>query len=487
MRAQICRNLRLVSLTWLVLAATSASAREFIAPVVWFTPGGGIAWPPAELGYGENGVSDTQPMFGGVVGVKLVSDLSLELRGHYGKAADLADLQLLHGSSNLSWFLAPRARIVPFLSAGGSVVDLKSDATDDSRLLGFNAGGGFLLRFTDQVGLRLDARYLSYELHDSADELGYRAHTELFAGLNVGFGGAAKDNDQDGIPDRVDRCAQTPLGARVDAVGCPIDGDQDGVPDGLDRCEHTPQGATVDASGCPSDADGDGILDGLDQCAATPKGAKVDGRGCPLDADGDKVFDGLDQCDNTPQGCSVNAQGCPSDADADGICDGVDRCSDTPADVRVDAKGCPIVLTEKETELLDTGMIRLQNVNFDSGKSTIQPQSHVLLDEVGEILARWPELRIEIGGHTDSRGSEEFNQTLSEERARAVLDYLLGRFAMLKPQQLSSAGYGEGSPIAPNDSELNLAKNRRVEFKVLNTEALRRETEKTKLAPKQGN
>ena len=484
MRASSLFRLSTVALLLVVVAASGASAREFVAPAFWLTPGAGMAWPPSELGYGEGDIDDTELLFGGILGFKLAPPLGFEARGHFGSNEDLGNLDMLHGSGNLTWFLTPRTMVVPFLTGGVTVMDLTSDAPDDLRLLGWNAGGGLLVRFTDNVGIRVDGRYLSYELYDEDGELGYRAHIEGFAGLNIAFGGAPGDSDKDGIPNGIDTCPDTPLGARVDASGCPIDGDADGVPDGIDECDATPRGATVNAVGCPSDTDGDSVMDGIDTCSGTPKGAKVDAKGCPLDSDGDKIFDGLDQCDGTPTGCTVLATGCPTDADGDGICDGVDTCVDTPADARVDAKGCPIVLTEKETELLDTGMIRLQDVNFDSAKSTIKPQSHAVLDEVGEILARWPELRIEIGGHTDSQGTEEYNQTLSDARAAAVREYLLGKFAMLKADQLTSAGYGELSPIAPNDTALDRAKNRRVEFKVLNTEALRRETEKTKFAPK---
>jgi outer membrane protein OmpA-like peptidoglycan-associated protein len=300
-------------------------------------------------------------------------------------------------------------------------------------------------------------------------EKGWRPQTEVFAGLSLGLGGKPSDKDVDGVPDRDDACPGTPAGARVDLKGCPVDGDKDGVPDGIDKCEPTPPGAKVDASGCPTDTDGDGVFDGIDTCADTPAHVVVDAAGCPLDSDQDGVFDGLDQCASTPKGCTVDASGCPTDTDKDGVCDGLDQCADTPSDVRTDANGCPI--TVMETELLETGMIRLHEVNFQSGKAKLQPESYPLLDQVGDILSRWPELHIEIGGHTDSQGSVAFNQKLSEDRAKAVAIYLVTKFPNLQGAQLTSAGYGESKPIAPNDTANNREKNRRVEFKVLNTEA----------------
>ena len=121
-----------------------------------------------------------------------------------------------------------------------------------------------------------------------------------------------------------------------------LDSDNDGVTDDLDQCANTPVGATVNAQGCPSDADGDGVFDGIDQCANTPNGATVNSQGCPTDSDGDGVFDGIDQCANTPIGATVNAQGCPSDADGDGVFDGIDQCANTPSGTQVDAQGCPV-------------------------------------------------------------------------------------------------------------------------------------------------
>ena len=141
-------------------------------------------------------------------------------------------------------------------------------------------------------------------------------------------------------------------------------------------------------------------------------------------------------------------------------------------------------MTEKETELLDTGMIRLQGVNFETGKSDLLPESFTVLDQVGAVLRRWPQLQVEVGGHTDARGSAAANQTLSEARANAVRTYLLGKFTDIQGAQLSAKGYGESRPIAPNNSALNMAKNRRVEFVVLNKDVLKKEVEKRRLLTK---
>ncbi|MBI3540524.1 MAG: OmpA family protein, partial [Candidatus Eisenbacteria bacterium] len=266
--------------------------------------------------------------------------------------------------------------------------------------------------------------------------------------------------------------------------GCPKDSDGDGVFDGLDKCPGTPKGATVDATGCPKDSDGDGVFDGLDKCEGTPAGATVDATGCPKDSDGDGVFDGIDKCEGTASGATVDATGCPKDSDGDGVFDGLDKCPDTPKDAKVDRDGCPIEIMERETELLDTGMIRLQNVNFETAKADILPESFPVLDVVGQVLTKWPELKLEIGGHTDSRGSAKLNQKLSESRAQSVLTYLLQKFPGLKAEQFTVKGYGEIKPIAPNNTQIGMAKNRRVEFVVLNKDVLKREREKRRLLQK---
>ena len=271
------------------------------------------------------------------------------------------------------------------------------------------------------------------------------------AGLQFGFGRGSKDSDLDGVRDRDDLCPGTPTGA------------------------------TVDLDGCPSDSDGDGVLDGLDECADTPAGATIDRHGCPSDSDGDGVLDGLDQCPDTPAGATIDDSGCPSDSDGDGVLDGLDACPDTPSHLQVDPDGCPIAITATETELLDTGMIRTSMVTFESGSAELKPSSFDELNSIGETLINWPELRVEIGGHTDSQGGEALNQELSESRAQSVLDYMIASFPEINHDQYSVVGYGESLPVADNGTAEGRARNRRVEFKVLNAETIKRVIESQKL------
>ena len=481
LRIDRLRTAKLLAIATVLLWASPGSAVRY-DPSVWIAPGGGVLWIPNELG-----VETNPPFFGGLLGVRLARPLALELRGVFASPkADSAgfDPTLLHVDGSLTWFPAA-GPVRPYLTAGAGIVRFSGGGADETKLA-LSGGLGFLVPFTRSLAVRVDGREVAYKVFSSpAGEEVYKHGPEIFAAISFGFGGTPEDTDRDGVHEREDRCPGTPFGARVDAAGCPIDGDADGVPDGIDRCAGSPQGAVVDVTGCPSDSDRDGVFDGLDACAGTPSGSRVTANGCPLDSDNDSVPDGIDQCEGTVAGCTVNPNGCPTDEDQDGVCDGVDHCAGTPANVRVDWSGCPIEVSTKETELLETGMIRLQNVNFDTGKATIKAESQPALNEVGDILGRWPDLRIEIGGHTDSRGTDARNMALSEARAQSVRDYLLESFPELRPEQFTAKGYGESKPVATNTTELGRARNRRVEFRVLNTEALKRETQKKGLAPKE--
>jgi len=127
-----------------------------------------------------------------------------------------------------------------------------------------------------------------------------------------------------------------------------------------------------------------------------------------------------------------------------------------------------------ETELLDTGRITVHDIRFETNKTDIMAGAFGTLDAVGTILVEWPDLQIEVGGHADWRGSDEHNKVLSQHRADAVRKYLFDRFPKIAKEQYTAVGYGEARPIASNETPEGMARNRRVEFKVLNTEALKR-------------
>jgi outer membrane protein OmpA-like peptidoglycan-associated protein len=262
------------------------------------------------------------------------------------------------------------------------------------------------------------------------------------------------DSDGDGVMDDKDRCPNTPKGAKVNADGCELDGDGDGVVDRLDQCPTTPPGRKVNAQGCELDSDGDGVVDALDKCPGTPAGAKVNADGCELDGDGDGVVDRLDQCPTTPAGRKVNAVGCELDSDGDGVLDAMDQCPNTPAGDKVDAQGCSL-----------PKVITLHGVNFDNDMSNLRPDAIAVLDEAVATLKANPKVKVEIGGHTDSRNSDWYNLGLGERRAKAVMQYFISKG--VEADRLSAKSYGESVPMADNETEEGRMKNRRVELKIL--------------------
>ncbi|MFQ5914498.1 MAG: OmpA family protein, partial [Nitrospinota bacterium] len=168
--------------------------------------------------------------------------------------------------------------------------------------------------------------------------------------------------------------------------------------------------------------------------------------GCPLDSDGDGVPDYLDKCPNTPKGVKVDSNGCPLDSDGDGVPDYLDKCPGTPKGAKVDSRGCWVI----------------PGAFFDTDKSDIKPQFELELAEALAILKKNPKLRIEVQGHTDSRGSDAYNETLSENRARAAVEFFV-RMGLSRAR-FSVIGHGESRPIASNDTPEGRARNRRVEL-----------------------
>ena len=213
----------------------------------------------------------------------------------------------------------------------------------------------------------------------------------------------------------------------------------------------------------PTDSDGDGVYDDKDRCPGTPKGATVNEVGCfvpkvikLVDSDGDGVYDDKDRCPGTPKGTIVNEVGCfvpkvikPTDSDGDGVYDDKDRCPETPKGTTVNEVGCWIV----------------KGLRFDTAKWNIEINYLSLLNELVSILEKNPLLKVEIQGHTDSRGSNALNQTLSENRAGSVMEFLIWKG--IAKERLTAEGFGPSKPVATNDTPEGREQNRRVELKPL--------------------
>jgi len=272
------------------------------------------------------------------------------------------------------------------------------------------------------------------------------------AGLTVALG-KAKDTDGDGVPDRKDKCPDTPTGVKVDVNGCPLDTDGDGVADYQDKCPDVKGLAAL--QGCP-DADGDGVADADDKCPNTPAGVKVDATGCPLDADGDGVPDYQDKCPGTPAGVKVDATGCPLDTDGDGVPDYQDKCPDRAGPAS--NKGCPEMKAEAKKILNEA----TKYINFDFNKATLKASSYPKLEQLVQIMNDYPDYSLSIAGHTDSKGDDNYNLRLSYERAAAARKYLLGKG--IPADRIEARGYGETKPIATNATAAGQALNRRVDF-----------------------
>jgi outer membrane protein OmpA-like peptidoglycan-associated protein len=222
------------------------------------------------------------------------------------------------------------------------------------------------------------------------------------------------------------------------------DADRDAVPDSRDLCAATAPGSTVDAQGCQvyRDTDDDGVTDVRDRCPATPQGTVIDGYGCPA----------------RPMEVVRETR---MDSDGDGVEDSRDKCPGTAAGVPADASGCPIVIPKME----GPRTVTLRGVTFMSGRDELSPSSLVVLDEVAKQLVAVPELKIEIAGHTDSKGTRIRNIRLSLARAEAVRAYLV--MQGVPAERLTARGYGPDKPVASNAGPNGRAMNRRVELRRL--------------------
>lgn len=444
-------------------------------------------------------IDDANPMtqfspagIGGRLGLFVLPNLELEVTGSWSdshlRTSELIDVNYIPLRAMATYNFGS-GTVVPLIGAGFS--HSRYTGAIDAQNNGAAGMAGFKAYYTDWLMLRTEAtldhipspfnntdRHLNWGWNmglsfsmgagrsRDTDGDGVRDREDFCAntqmGENVDANGCPVDTDRDGVADSADRCAGTPAGVRVDGRGCARDSDRDGVADNIDSCANTPNGSAVDAKGCALDADGDGVPNAADRCVDTPAGVRVDANGCPRDFDADGVVDNVDKCPNTVRGASVDASGCPRDSDRDGVADGIDRCPNSAADVDVDARGCRILFDEDAGETV----LVLEGVTFEISSTTLTSQARFILDRVAESLAANPDVRVEVGGHSDSTGSRAFNVQLSQQRAESVMNYLAGRG--VKQSQLTARGYGPDQPTASNASRTGRQENRRVELRRIN-------------------
>lgn len=178
------------------------------------------------------------------------------------------------------------------------------------------------------------------------------------------------------------------------------------------------------------------------------------------DSDGDGIIDKNDSCPNEAGPAANN--GCPyQDSDGDGVLDKDDNCPDEPGSAN--KRGCPPMVVEEDLSKLDKYS---DQIFFNSGKYYIDEQYIDKLDDIIEIMDLYPDAKFTIEGHTDNIGNAALNRKLSYARANAIKDYLIYR-AGVEPSRLFPIGCGSERPLGNNNTIAGRAKNRRVEFKLM--------------------
>lgn len=303
----------------------------------------------------------------------------------------------------------PFHSVTPFFLAGGGLLGVKSHliVLGDDIDPAFHYGGGIKVFFNRWVGARVEARNIVSALE--ATQNSGASHIQVLAGLTFTFLRAKpKPLPPEPPPEDPDR-------------------DRDGFRNEVDEC---PDDAGVGPHGCP-DTDGDGFRDSRDACPETP---------------------------------GIAPDGCPAkDTDQDGYNDPVDDCPTEPENYNgyQDGDGCPDELPEVVKKFTGT----IEGIFFEFNEAKIRPESKPVLDDAVETLKEFDTIRVRITGHTDDVGTEEFNQELSEKRAAAVKQYLVEHG--IDASRIETVGRGSSVPLVPNTSDENRAKNRRIEFQVI--------------------
>ncbi|MEL7145025.1 MAG: OmpA family protein [Bacteroidota bacterium] len=346
---------------------------------------------------------------------------------------------------NNGYILSEDAFVKPYLSAGFGISD-RLDNVDPYYPLGL----GLRFGVWEDVDLNLHGVYNYVANGDLPQNYNY---FQLGVGAIIQIGGAPKDSDGDGVVDKEDQCPNE--AGPVDNNGCPLppDTDGDGVYDEVDKCPKEAGPADNDGCPLPKDSDGDGVIDDNDQCPNVAGIASLNG--CP-DTDGDGVADKDDAC---PRVAGLSTLGGCPDSDGDGVPDKDDRCEHEAGPAS--NNGCPELSEEEEEILLEA----LEGVQFQTGKAIITRASYSKLDNVVGLLNKHPDFKLKISGYTDNTGNADKNLTLSDQRAKAAKQYLVDKG--INASRITATGFGIANPVATNSTAAGRAKNRRVEFEVI--------------------
>lgn len=360
----------------------------------------------------------------------------------------------------------------PYLSLGVGYLYFDEDTASGSSSLQVYGGGGLMYHYTDAWALRADFQSM---LYGGGDE------TQLSAMYSIGVNYRPNTAQPDEF--------------RVSGVPSNIDTDGDGLTDGFEREIGTdPNNPDTDGDGLTDgeevltyktdplnpDTDGDGLTDGdeVKVYLTDPLNPDTDGDGLqdgeevltyttdPLnpDTDGDGLKDGAEV--NTHKTDPLNP-----DTDGDGLTDGdeVLKYKTDPLDVDTDDGGVNdgIEVLEDRTNPLEPkdDFIRIKlNIEFDTDKATIRSADYDELAEVIELIQSVPTSKVVVEGHADKRKTSKrvYNLELSQRRANTVRQYILSNGTGITPDRVSAKGFGFDRPLAPNDSEENMQKNRRV-------------------------
>lgn len=336
---------------------------------------------------------------------------------------------LLESDASLNLkMLSDRYIFTPYLiaGAGASVYNGKFAAF-------MPLGGGLKVNFFDEAALFITSQY---RVPVTTENTNYHF---LYS---IGFSGV------------VGKKKEQPL-KEVAIPQQPKDSDNDSITDDKDKCPLVPGVAKYE--GCPvPDTDKDGINDEEDQCPQVAGTAQYNG--CPIpDSDRDGINDEEDKCKD--QYGVAKYQGCPvPDSDNDGVNDENDKCPQVPG--TAENGGCPAI----KEEVVKRVEFAARNIYFNTGSAQLLSKSFAPLNEVVKVLNEDAHLKLTIEGHTDNVGKDDFNQTLSENRAKAVKDYLVSKG--IDEARISSQGFGETQPVADNNTAAGRAKNRRVVMNV---------------------